>query len=41
MWESAKTALSMGSEKRSEEDIESIIKFSKRLPFFKYALNPP
>jgi len=36
VWESAKQALTVPQDKRSEEDVESIIKFSKRLPFFKY-----
>ena len=36
MWESAKTSLEVAPDKRSEADVENIIKFSKRLPFFKY-----
>ncbi len=36
VWESAKTSLDLEPDKRTEADVENIIKFSKRLPFFKY-----
>jgi hypothetical protein len=36
VWESAKVSLDLEPDKRSEADVENIIKFSKRLPFFKY-----
>ena len=36
VWECAKVSLDMLPKERSECDIENIIKFSKRLPFFKY-----
>lgn len=36
VWESAKASLDLEPDKRTEADVENIIKFSKRLPFFKY-----
>jgi hypothetical protein len=36
VWESAKTSLDVDPKCRSEADVENIIKFSKRIPFFKY-----
>jgi hypothetical protein len=36
VWESAKASLDVQVEERSEADVENIIKYSKRLPFFKY-----
>eukprot|EP00961_Rhodomonas_salina_P138875 1868668-Rhodomonas_salina.1 len=36
VWESAKVSLALEAEKRNETDVDNIIKFSKRLPFFKY-----
>lgn len=36
VWECAKASLDTDPDKRTEADVENIIKFSKRLPFFKY-----
>ena len=36
VWESAKASLDTPPHRRTEADVENIIKFSKRLPFFKY-----
>ena len=39
VWESAKAALGIPPEQRTEANVSDIIKFSKRLPFFKYVTN--